>query len=152
MAMAMATATAAATATIPTPTLPSEPEPESHLRESSTTLNLTPISPNSFSDLLSTHSLSTYNCHTCFSPPTNATMTPCGHVASGPCLFTAVKMALRMMMDGAMGDEGGPRCPIRRALIQGRVEALCGRLCRWSLLLRAALSVEYVENFECLVF
>ncbi|KAJ3793302.1 hypothetical protein GGU11DRAFT_800321, partial [Lentinula aff. detonsa] len=68
--------------------------------------NLTPISPKSFSDLLSTHSLSTYNCHICFSPPTNATMTPCGHVACGPCLFTAVKMALR-------------RCPVCRAPIPG---------------------------------
>ncbi|KAJ3979008.1 hypothetical protein F5890DRAFT_1547551, partial [Lentinula detonsa] len=98
-------ATATATATIPTPILPSEPEPESHLRESSTTLNPTPISPKSLPDLLSTHSLSTYNCHICFSPPTNATMTPCGHVACGPCLFTAVKTALRresMMMGGAM--------------------------------------------------
>ncbi|KAJ3729205.1 hypothetical protein DFJ43DRAFT_1084015 [Lentinula guzmanii] len=46
-------------------------------------------------------------------------MTPCGHVACGPCLFTAVKMALRMMMDGAMGDEGGPRCPVCRAPIPG---------------------------------
>ncbi|KAJ3791739.1 hypothetical protein GGU11DRAFT_804061, partial [Lentinula aff. detonsa] len=49
-------------------------------------------------------------------------MTPCRHVACGPCLFTAVKTALRgesMMMGGAMRDEGGPRCPICRALIQG---------------------------------
>ncbi|KAJ3992830.1 hypothetical protein F5050DRAFT_1786221 [Lentinula boryana] len=48
-------------------------------------------------------------------------MIPCGHVACGPCLFTAVKTALRMMMDGAMGDEDGPRCPIRRALIHPRM-------------------------------
>ncbi|KAJ3742993.1 hypothetical protein DFH05DRAFT_1526495 [Lentinula detonsa] len=118
----MAMATATVTATIPTPTLPSEPEPESHLRESSTYPNPMPISPKSLPDLFSTHSLSTYNCHICFSPPTNATMTPCGHIACGPCVFTAVKMALRgesMMMGGAMRDEGGPRCPIRRALIQG---------------------------------
>ncbi|KAJ3979883.1 hypothetical protein F5890DRAFT_1478179 [Lentinula detonsa] len=109
-----------ATAMTPTLTLPSEPEP--HLRESSTIPNRTPISPKPLPDLLSTHSLSTYNCHICFSPPTNATMTPCGHVACGPCLFTAVEMALRretMMMGGAMRDADGSRCPIRRALIQG---------------------------------
>ncbi|KAJ3743007.1 hypothetical protein DFH05DRAFT_1370263, partial [Lentinula detonsa] len=61
-------------------------------------------------------------CHIYFSPPTNATITPCGHVACGPCLFTAVKTALRwetMMMGGAIRDEDGPRCPICRALIQG---------------------------------
>ncbi|KAJ3746077.1 hypothetical protein DFH05DRAFT_1483627 [Lentinula detonsa] len=91
-------------------------------KESSTYPNHTPISPKPLPDLLSTYSLSTYNCHICFSPPTNATMTPCGHVTCGPCLFTAVKTALRresMMMGGAMGDEGGPRCVLRRALIQG---------------------------------
>ncbi|KAJ3979209.1 hypothetical protein F5890DRAFT_1547187 [Lentinula detonsa] len=99
--MAMTTATA----TTPSPTLPSEPEPEPHLRESSTIPNHTPISPKPLPDLLSTYSLSTYNCHICFSPPTNATMTPCGHVACGPCLFTVVKTALRwetMMMGGAI--------------------------------------------------
>ncbi|KAJ3980233.1 hypothetical protein F5890DRAFT_1420028 [Lentinula detonsa] len=122
----MAVTTATATATTPTPTLPSEPEPETHLQESSTTPFLTPISPKSIPDLLSTHSLSTYNCPICFSPPTNATMTPCGHVACGPCLFTAVKTALRretMMMGGTIRDEGGPRCvclcPVCRAPIPG---------------------------------
>ncbi|KAJ3787901.1 hypothetical protein GGU10DRAFT_432748 [Lentinula aff. detonsa] len=99
-------------------TLPSEPEP--HLRESSTYPN--PISPKPLPDLLCTQFLSTYICPICFSPPTNATITPCGHVACGPCLFTAVKTALRresMMMGGAMRDEGGSRCLICRALIQG---------------------------------
>ncbi|KAJ3979566.1 hypothetical protein F5890DRAFT_1558570 [Lentinula detonsa] len=74
--LSKAKAMAMATATVSTPTLPSEPEPEpepeSHLRESSTTLNPTPISPKSLPDLLFTHSLSTYNCPICFSPPTNA--------------------------------------------------------------------------------
>ncbi|KAJ3789154.1 hypothetical protein GGU10DRAFT_344161 [Lentinula aff. detonsa] len=120
----MAMTTATDTATTPAPTLPSEPEPEPepHIRESSTTPYPTPISPKSLPDLLSTHSLSTYNCPICFSPPTNATMTPCGHVACGPCLFTAVKTALRretMMMGGAIRDEGGPRCPVCRAPIPG---------------------------------
>ncbi|KAJ3780247.1 hypothetical protein GGU10DRAFT_369763, partial [Lentinula aff. detonsa] len=101
-------------------TLPSEPEP--HLRESSTYPNPMPISPKPSPDLLCTHFLSTYICPICFSPPTNATITPCGHVACGPCVFTAVKMALRretMMMGGAIRDEGGPRCPVCRAPIPG---------------------------------
>ncbi|KAF9071548.1 hypothetical protein BDP27DRAFT_510908 [Rhodocollybia butyracea] len=38
--------------------------------------------------ILSAHALSTYTCPICFCPPTNATMTPCGHVACGSCLFT----------------------------------------------------------------
>jgi hypothetical protein len=35
--------------------------------------------------------LSSYCCPICFSPPTNATLTPCGHICCGSCLFTAVK-------------------------------------------------------------
>ncbi|KAJ3793460.1 hypothetical protein GGU11DRAFT_799778, partial [Lentinula aff. detonsa] len=67
-------------------------------------------------------------------------MTPCGHVACGPCLFTAVKTALRretMMMGGAIRDEGGPRCYVVHLSQDGmeRVEGLWGWLCRWSSLL-----------------
>lgn len=39
--------------------------------------------------------LSGYNCPICFSPPTYATMTPCGHVCCGECLFTAVKTSIQ---------------------------------------------------------
>ncbi len=39
--------------------------------------------------------LSSYNCPICFTPPTNATLTPCGHICCGSCLFTAVKVAKR---------------------------------------------------------
>ena len=39
--------------------------------------------------------LSAYMCPICFSPPTNATLTPCGHVCCGECLFTAVRAALQ---------------------------------------------------------
>lgn len=56
--------------------------------------------------------LSTYTCPICFSPPTNATLTPCGHVCCGSCLFTAVKSALRR----ATGDDVA-RCPVCRAQI-----------------------------------
>jgi len=38
--------------------------------------------------------LSTYSCPICFCPPTNATLTPCGHIACGSCLFKAVKAGL----------------------------------------------------------
>ncbi|KAF8631632.1 hypothetical protein AX15_002272 [Amanita polypyramis BW_CC] len=38
--------------------------------------------------------LSEYTCPICFCPPTNATITPCGHICCGACLFTAVKTTL----------------------------------------------------------
>ena len=34
---------------------------------------------------------SPYNCPICFSPPAYPTLTPCGHVCCGDCLFAAVK-------------------------------------------------------------
>ena len=37
--------------------------------------------------------LAEFVCPICFSPPTNATLTPCGHVCCGECLFMAVKVA-----------------------------------------------------------
>ncbi|KAJ7787107.1 hypothetical protein B0H14DRAFT_3116189 [Mycena olivaceomarginata] len=58
--------------------------------------------------------LSAYSCPICFFPPTNATLTPCGHVCCGPCLFTAVKtMAQRGVMAGSVV------CPVCRAQIPG---------------------------------
>lgn len=62
-------------------------------------------------EILAEHSFATYTCPICFCPPTNATMTPCGHIACGSCLFTAVKTALRRenMMGGPRDDSGGPR-------------------------------------------
>ncbi|KAJ6516857.1 hypothetical protein C8R47DRAFT_961092 [Mycena vitilis] len=61
--------------------------------------------------------LSAYSCPICFFPPTNATLTPCGHVCCGACLFTAVKtMAQRgAMLPGA----SVARCPVCRAQIPG---------------------------------
>lgn len=38
--------------------------------------------------------LGSYNCPICFSAPRNATLTPCGHVCCGECLFTAVKTTI----------------------------------------------------------
>jgi hypothetical protein len=39
--------------------------------------------------------LSSYTCPICFSSPTNATLTPCGHICCGSCLFTAVKTTMQ---------------------------------------------------------
>ena len=36
-----------------------------------------------------------YSCPICFSPPTNATLTPCGHICCGLCLFVAVKTTMQ---------------------------------------------------------
>ncbi|KAJ3554061.1 hypothetical protein NM688_g3300 [Phlebia brevispora] len=41
-----------------------------------------------------TESLASYNCPICFSPPRYATLTPCGHICCGECLFTAVKATI----------------------------------------------------------
>lgn len=41
--------------------------------------------------------LHTYACPICFASPTNATLTPCGHIMCGECLFTAVGSAAARM-------------------------------------------------------
>ncbi|KAJ4481049.1 hypothetical protein J3R30DRAFT_3288116 [Lentinula aciculospora] len=71
------------------------------------------------SDILAQLSLSSYTCPICFCAPTNATVTPCGHIACGSCLFTAVKTALRRETMMGTKDDGGPRCPVCRATIPG---------------------------------
>lgn len=79
--------------------------------------------------------LSAYTCPICFSPPTNATLTPCGHICCGQCLFTAVKSTIRRNMVVAMGRAPEARsvtptphrslslipsrCPVCRAEIPG---------------------------------
>lgn len=64
----VASITSIATAPAPTPPPPTQPQAEP---------------------------LSAYTCPICFCAPTRATLTPCGHVCCGECLFTAVKTALR---------------------------------------------------------
>jgi hypothetical protein len=55
--------------------------------------------------------LSTYSCPICFCPPINATLTTCGHVACGACLFKAVKSSMaRGMWRGGEDGEGLPKC------------------------------------------
>jgi hypothetical protein len=39
--------------------------------------------------------LSKFNCPICFTPPTRATLMPCGHVCCGECLFASVKTMQR---------------------------------------------------------
>ncbi|KAI6017659.1 hypothetical protein BKA83DRAFT_684810 [Pisolithus microcarpus] len=63
--------------------------------------------------------LSAYTCPICFSPPTNATLTPCGHICCGPCLFTAVKATVQRNTLTAMNGAPVPRCPVCRAEIPG---------------------------------
>ncbi|TFY61012.1 hypothetical protein EVG20_g7214 [Dentipellis fragilis] len=47
--------------------------------------------------------LHTYTCPICFCPPSNATLTPCGHILCGECLFTAVSSAVRRTGVGGLG-------------------------------------------------
>ena len=47
--------------------------------------------------------LSAYICPICFSPPTNATLTPCGHICCGECLFNAVKATIERSQRPAFG-------------------------------------------------
>jgi len=62
--------------------------------------------------------LAEYTCPICFFPPTNATITPCGHICCGACLFTAVKSTIQR--GNIMRSEGNvPRCPVCRAEIIG---------------------------------
>ncbi|KAF8636983.1 hypothetical protein AX16_010920 [Volvariella volvacea WC 439] len=62
--------------------------------------------------------LSMYTCPICYCPPTNATLTPCGHVCCGSCLFAAVKTALTR--NATMTTEPSiARCPVCRAEIPG---------------------------------
>lgn len=88
----------ASSSTLPTPpTLPEQPPPTS-----------------------APELLSAYTCPICFCAPTNATLTPCGHVACGACLFTAIKTTMhRTMVMGADGSLTGARCPVCRAPIPG---------------------------------
>lgn len=52
-----------------------------------------PPPPENTSSAPSGTQLAEYNCPICFTPPSNATLTPCGHVCCGSCLFSAIKIA-----------------------------------------------------------
>ncbi|KAF8917276.1 hypothetical protein CPB85DRAFT_1215548 [Mucidula mucida] len=59
--------------------------------------------------------LAEYACPICFTPPTNATLTPCGHICCGSCLFSAIKIAATRNF----GQEFSAKCPVCRANIPG---------------------------------
>lgn len=62
--------------------------------------------------------LASYVCPVCFSPPTRATMTPCGHVCCAECLFTAVHSTIeRAVYHGPAAQRA--KCPVCRATIPG---------------------------------
>jgi hypothetical protein len=67
--------------------------------------------------------LSDYTCPICFSAPTNATITPCGHICCGSCLFAAVKAGIQR--SGMEHHPGGNR---GRAAPQARYVHFCSAL------------------------
>ena len=50
-----------------------------------------------------------YSCPICFSPPSNATLTPCGHICCGLCLFVAVKTTMQRATTMAAPEGAIPR-------------------------------------------
>ncbi|KAJ3485417.1 hypothetical protein NLI96_g4974 [Meripilus lineatus] len=95
----------------PTPSLPPLSQPESIIAGSSQSQPPpTPISQ--------LEPLSAYTCPICFSAPTYATMTPCGHVCCGECLFTAVKASIQRATHHVPPAERA-KCPVCRAPIPG---------------------------------
>lgn len=83
----------------------------------------------------SSEPLSAYMCPICFCPPTNATLTPCGHICCGQCLFTAVRTTLQRAITHMAAEPPEPRyvcpsytgsqflkecrCPVCRAVLKG---------------------------------
>ncbi|KAH7107735.1 hypothetical protein BKA62DRAFT_684274 [Auriculariales sp. MPI-PUGE-AT-0066] len=58
------------------------------------------------------------NCPVCMSPPKGATLTPCGHVMCGECLFMSVAGGMQRARV-AMNGRPEPQCPVCRARIDG---------------------------------
>ncbi|KAI0648641.1 hypothetical protein C8Q79DRAFT_904800 [Trametes meyenii] len=106
---------------------PPLPVPSPNARDdesvSVTTVPLTHTSTPKAPQAASTHEvepLASYTCPICFSPPTYATITPCGHVLCGDCLFTAVKTTIqRGAYTLPAGERMTARCPVCRAVIPG---------------------------------
>lgn len=84
-------------------TLASTPKPAA-----SHSLPVSPVNATSSSSSVP-EPLSAYTCPICFSPPTNATLTPCGHICCGACLFAAVKSTMKRNMIIAMDRAPVPR-------------------------------------------
>jgi len=63
--------------------------------------------------------LTAYTCPICFGVVTNATMTPCGHVCCGECLFNAVEASMSRGRFSRDAEGAEARCPVCRARIPG---------------------------------
>lgn len=64
--------------------------------------------------------LSEYMCPICFSSPSAAVLTLCGHVMCGACLFASVQASLtRARNMGYGGDAMLAKCPVCRATLMG---------------------------------
>lgn len=69
--------------------------------------------------------ISEYQCPICFSPPSHACLTQCGHVMCATCLFSSVRAArerhVRLYGRGVGPDGEGKvsRCPVCRAVMKG---------------------------------
>ena len=74
--------------------------------------------------------LAAYMCAIRFSPPSYATITPCGHVLCGECLFTAVAAGIQRALSapGALigGVGGGGRINNVRGLRMGGIDGTGG--------------------------
>ncbi|KZO99081.1 hypothetical protein CALVIDRAFT_534609 [Calocera viscosa TUFC12733] len=58
--------------------------------------------------------LTSYTCPICFSPPAHATITPCGHLMCGECLYSSVRANLERAMQ-MPAQHVHPQCPVCRA-------------------------------------
>ncbi|KZT65909.1 hypothetical protein DAEQUDRAFT_494600 [Daedalea quercina L-15889] len=95
----------------------SKPGPAAHATPS---LQLSAREPEDNSAIRGDEPLSAYSCPVCFSPPIRATVTPCGHVYCGECLFTAIKTTMqRVSYTAPVGERLIARCPVCRAPIPG---------------------------------
>ena len=76
-----------------------------------------PPSPRHPTPLSSTPTpLAQYTCPICFSPPSSPTLTMCGHIMCGSCLWAALRSARdRALASGRNPNEA--RCPVCRAII-----------------------------------
>ncbi|KAL5504003.1 hypothetical protein ACEPAH_8076 [Sanghuangporus vaninii] len=87
--------------------------------ESSSPLVTPKATTSAYAATVSSEPLAEYTCPICFSTPTNATMTPCGHVCCGECLFTAVRSTLQRAPPMPAQELNVARCPVCRATING---------------------------------
>lgn len=98
----------------PSPPPDSQPEPTT-ATGTSTATPVKPSRPTPPPDALLPEALS---CPICMCPPKDATLTPCGHVMCGECLFMSVAGGMARTR-AAMAGRPEPQCPVCRATIDG---------------------------------